>query len=143
MRIHFLSAIHSMLREDKKTEKAKNGKILRKKCNFQPQTIKRQIVSLSLEVEGDNLSLSKLLTPDKLSNCLLFLWQITSFPLQWWSIFDNLSEVHENFDKLYPSLGVTSTIHLRSIKTIFPPSLLTPAPLLTCSQTSSLILKKI
>ena len=31
----------------KKTEKAKNGKILRKKCNFQPQTIKRQIVPLS------------------------------------------------------------------------------------------------
>jgi hypothetical protein len=69
-------------------------------------------------VEGDNLSLSKLLTPDKLSNCLLFLWQIIYYPLQWWSIFDNLSEVHENCDKLYPSLGVTSTICQRSIKKI-------------------------
>jgi hypothetical protein len=67
-----LSAIHSRLREDKKTEKAKNGKILRKSVIFSLKLSKDKL-SLSLEVEGDNLSLSKLLTPDKLSNCLLFL----------------------------------------------------------------------
>ena len=38
LRIFFMSAIHSRLREEKnRQKKAKNGQFLRKKCNFQPQ----------------------------------------------------------------------------------------------------------